>query len=354
MSAGHQSQYSNVPQSVLPSFSVFKSNVPTCDGSQAVGATPARLQQEQSAYGQAMTTVMETPPSHHQATMTMIESPPITPERKEAKLESALNVLRSFPSSFDLFVPPGMSYEKLDTFLIMYKTHCHRLIDAVICSDFEDVQVYIGHFWSEIPDHLRELLSTDFLSRVIETCDQLFYEALEIVLLPANYEDITDHVTTTLETVLEGLPVWVSLAMRTLPKSVADGKVRVMEEFLKMIRRQLSLIPLLKSCHIILSQPALVRKMTADLKKLDFSGMREDINLLSIEGEAMNEIKSLLALFLTAKGEEESSGISINTLAFHVKDSMSRVVRNSSSAASSTTTSVSVSPVQVYDRKIPQ
>jgi len=272
----------------------------------------------------------------------------------EAKLEKAFSVLRNFPSSFDLFVPTGISYDRIDTFLLMYKTHCHRIIDAIICSEFDDVQVYLNHFWSEIPEHLHCLLEMEFLSRVIELCDMLFYEALEIVLLPSNVEDISDHVVSTLEIMAENFPLWINYAIRSLPQLVCSTKLKgkklphlfpaltctfrfltALDEFVKSIRRQLSLIPLIKSCTLILSQTSSLRKMISDLKKIDFSGMNEDINLL-IDSECLNEIKGILALFLkeseavleSSSSSSKSMGISMSNLVSHVKDSMNRTVRN--------------------------
>ena len=157
---------------VLPSFSVFKSKSPPTetDISTESYRQPVRKTTEVQREVQAFD---HQTPKQLQETSSEIHS---SRESSEVKLEKAFTVLRTFPSSFDLFVPSGISYDRLDTFLLMYKTHCHRMIDAILCSDFEDVQVYLNHFWSEIPEHLTGLLETEFLSRVIETCDILFYE----------------------------------------------------------------------------------------------------------------------------------------------------------------------------------
>jgi regulatory factor X 6 len=224
--------------SALPSFSVFKSKSPLMesDNKQDEASSPKRLR-----------TVLEVHNEKDQQTCPEKENSVSSMPRNEEKLEKAFSALRTFPSSFDLFVPTGISYERLDTFLLMYKTHCHRMIDAILSSDFGDVQVYLNHFWSEIPEHLLSLVETDFLSRVVETCDNLFYEvsvdftshytssfhfnamflqALEIVLIPNNCEDISEHVVSTLEVMMENFPLWVNYAIRCLPSVLVNTKLR--------------------------------------------------------------------------------------------------------------------------------
>lgn len=106
----------------------------------------------------------------------------------ESRVEAAVFIMKSFPRSYDLLhIPSNVDSYELDTFLIMYKTHCDRLLDSFMCDQLDDVHLYIKHFWSQISGHFNQLLSTssnvngtfpsnDFISSVIETCDYLFYE----------------------------------------------------------------------------------------------------------------------------------------------------------------------------------
>jgi hypothetical protein len=100
------------------------------------------------------------------------------------------------------------------------------------------------------------------------------------------------------------------------------------EEFLKSLRRHLSLIPLIKSSGLILSQPLTIRKMVQDLKKIDFSPIHEDVNLL-IEPECLNEVRSLISFFAPESESEDESVLTMNNLSLHVKQSVHRfVLRN--------------------------
>lgn len=164
-------QIENQYSGQLPSFSVFKSKTPPLDPAMTEVSRPnkrPKIDEQREKEYQISEPCQEESVNEKDLL--------VTKQTSEAKLEKAFSALRTFPSSFDLFVPAGISYDHLDTFLLMYKTHCHRMIDAVICSDFEAVQVYLNHFYGELPAHLTSLLEHDFLSRVIEVCDVLFYE----------------------------------------------------------------------------------------------------------------------------------------------------------------------------------
>lgn len=99
-----------------------------------------------------------------------------TPASEDARLGRAMDVLSGFPSSVNLFVPPGILCLKLDSFLNMYKAHFRNLLRAVANTAFDDVPMHLIHFWSQMPDHLSPILDNEFVANLIETCDNLFYE----------------------------------------------------------------------------------------------------------------------------------------------------------------------------------
>lgn len=101
-----------------------------------------------------------------------------------------------------------------------------------------------------------------------------------------------------------------------------------LDEFVKSLRRHISLIPLIKSCSLILSQPLTLRKMVLDLKRIDFSPIHEDVNLL-IEQECLNEVRGLISFFACESEGEEEETVTMNSLSLHVKESVERfVLRN--------------------------
>ncbi|GIX89404.1 transcription factor RFX4 [Caerostris extrusa] len=47
-------------------------------------------------------------------------------------------VLPEFPSIKDLNLPPTVDIDKMGTFLMMYRTHCQRLLDTIVRANFDD------------------------------------------------------------------------------------------------------------------------------------------------------------------------------------------------------------------------
>lgn len=88
----------------------------------------------------------------------------------------ANDLIKNFIKASDFVRPSFISFKKLETFLVMYKSHCQRLSDIIVSSKMDEISVYLTHFWFEIPYHLYNLIATDFLTKVIECCDFILYE----------------------------------------------------------------------------------------------------------------------------------------------------------------------------------
>ena len=90
--------------------------------------------------------------------------------------------LRHFPRAPDFVIPFDIQRDKLSTFLIMYRSHCQRILDTFVVANSEDVHKYLSHFWSVIPQHLTELLDHQFMVNVIECADSVLYSVSLILL----------------------------------------------------------------------------------------------------------------------------------------------------------------------------
>lgn len=68
--------------------------------------------------------------------------------------------------------------------------------------------------------------------------------------------------------------------------------------------------------------------MVLDLKKVDFSPIHEDVNIL-IDQECLNEVRSLIRIFACEAEFDEESVLTMNRLSLHVKESVQRfILRN--------------------------
>lgn len=48
-------------------------------------------------------------------------------------------LLPEFPSVKDLDLPSDVTEDNVNTFLMMYRTHCQRILDTVIRANFDEV-----------------------------------------------------------------------------------------------------------------------------------------------------------------------------------------------------------------------
>ncbi len=84
-------------------------------------------------------------------------------------------LLRHFPRANDFVIPTDVQKDKLSTFLIMYRSHCQRILDTFIIANAEEVEKYLIHFWNGIPQHLCDVLENQFMVNVIECADSVLY-----------------------------------------------------------------------------------------------------------------------------------------------------------------------------------
>ena len=111
-----------------------------------------------------------------------------------------------------------------------------------------------------------------------------------------------------------------------------------LDDFVKSLKRHLALLPLIKSCSLILSQPLTLRKMVQDLRRIDFAPIHEDVSLLT-DQECQIEVRSLVFFFDCDADAEEESVLTMNNLAVHVKESVHRfILRNEVGTAALTAT----------------
>ena len=55
-------------------------------------------------------------------------------------------------------LPPDVAPDAVHTFMIMYRTHCQRILNTVNKKEFGDLEGYFKHFWQGVPSHLRDIL----------------------------------------------------------------------------------------------------------------------------------------------------------------------------------------------------
>lgn len=83
-----------------------------------------------------------------------------------------------------------MFYHRLpqvSTFLLMYRAHCQRILDAIVRANFDEVHTLVYHFWQQIPPHLLACLATNVLGNLLSIGDVRLYRTI-IKLLSITFQ----------------------------------------------------------------------------------------------------------------------------------------------------------------------
>lgn len=72
---------------------------------------------------------------------------------------------------------------QLTTFMVMYRTHCQRILDSVTRANFTEVENFLLHFWQAMPPHLLPVLASVVLVDLVALCDTHLYSVISSVLI---------------------------------------------------------------------------------------------------------------------------------------------------------------------------
>ncbi|OWK16842.1 RFX4, partial [Cervus elaphus hippelaphus] len=103
-------------------------------------------------------------------------------------------LLPEFPNVKDLNLPASLPEEKVSTFIMMYRTHCQRILDTVIRANFDEVQSFLLHFWQGMPPHMLPVLGSSTVVNIVGVCDSILYKAISGVLMPTVLQALPDSV----------------------------------------------------------------------------------------------------------------------------------------------------------------
>nr|XP_054757165.1 DNA-binding protein RFX6-like [Lytechinus pictus] len=93
-------------------------------------------------------------------------------------------------------LPFALSAERVDTLLVMYKTHSQCILDTIINSSFDEIQNFLLHFWQGMPDHLQPLLDNPIMIDLICICDSILYKTVIDILIPATMQEMPESLLT--------------------------------------------------------------------------------------------------------------------------------------------------------------
>ncbi|KAK0068119.1 DNA-binding protein RFX6-like isoform X1, partial [Biomphalaria pfeifferi] len=163
--------------------------------------------------------------------------------RKYSLSSKTGTLLPEFPNAHKFKLPSSDITEKMNTLLIMYRTHSQRILDSVITANFEEIQNLLVHFWQGFPEHLQSLLSYPVTCHVIAICDSILYSVLIDVLIPNTIQDIPENLLIDLRAFLKCLRHWLQNSFHIdTPEDIKQTKYQILQQFLRSMARQLAFI----------------------------------------------------------------------------------------------------------------
>lgn len=68
------------------------------------------------------------------------------------------------------------------TFLMMYRTHCQRILNTLIRCNLNELNTFISYFWQAVPEHLKCVLAEPVFHCLIAICDCILFKCMTQIL----------------------------------------------------------------------------------------------------------------------------------------------------------------------------
>uniref|UniRef100_A0A8D3DS25 DNA-binding protein RFX6 n=1 Tax=Scophthalmus maximus TaxID=52904 RepID=A0A8D3DS25_SCOMX len=223
--------------------------------------------------------------------------------RKYSLSSKTGTLLPEFPSAQHLLLQGNVSREKVDTLIMMYKTHCQCILDNAINVNFEEIQNFLLHFWQGMPDHLLPLLENPVIVDIFCVCDSILYKVLTDVLIPATMQEMPESLLADIRNFAKHWEHWLASSLENLPECLAAKKLPIARRFVSALKRQTSFLHLAQIARPALFDQAVVTSMVLDIDNVDLSSISSQ-PLLSVNAagdpdpdiytECKDELKELL------------------------------------------------------------
>ncbi|NXW07470.1 RFX6 protein, partial [Fregetta grallaria] len=164
--------------------------------------------------------------------------------RKYSLSSKTGTLLPEFPSAQHLLLQGCISKDKVDTLIMMYKTHCQCVLDNAINGNFEEIQHFLLHFWQGMPDHLLPLLENPVIVDIFCVCDSILYKVLTDVLIPATMQEMPEGLLADIRNFAKNWEQWVVSSLENLPENLTDKKLPIARRFVSSLKRQTSFLHL--------------------------------------------------------------------------------------------------------------
>ncbi|KAJ8355893.1 hypothetical protein SKAU_G00186870 [Synaphobranchus kaupii] len=213
--------------------------------------------------------------------------------RKYSLSSKTGTLLPEFPSPQHLVLQGSVSREKVDTLIMMYKTHCQCILDNAINSNFEEIQNFLLHFWQGMPEHLLPLLENPVIVDIFCVCDSILYKVLTDVLIPATMQEMPESLLADIRNFAKHWEHWMVSSLENLPDSLSEKKLPIARRFVSSLKRQTSFLHLAQIARPALFDQNVVNSMVCDIDKVDLHSIGSQVLLtISNSGEQESNVYS--------------------------------------------------------------
>ncbi|XP_069760595.1 transcription factor RFX4 isoform X2 [Narcine bancroftii] len=205
-------------------------------------------------------------------------------------------LLPEFPNVKELELPTSLSEEKVSTFIMMYRTHCQRILDTVIRANFDEVQSFLLHFWQGMPPHMLPVLGSTTVVNIVGVCDSILYKAISGVLMPSVLQALPDSLTQVIRKFAKQLDEWLKVALHELPENLRNIKFELARRFSQVLRRQTSLNHLCQASRAVIHSADITFQMLEDWRSVDLSSISKQ-TLYTMESSQEEHQKLIVKLY---------------------------------------------------------
>ncbi|TWW69174.1 DNA-binding protein RFX6 [Takifugu flavidus] len=238
--------------------------------------------------------------------------------RKYSLSSKTGTLLPDFPNAQHLLLQGNISRDKVETLIMMYKTHCQCILDNAINVNFEEVtasaaadvparsalrqliklllfqiQNFLLHFWQGMPDHLLPLLENPVIVDIFCVCDSILYKVLTDVLIPATMQEMPESLLADIRSFAKHWEHWLASSLENLPECLAAKKLPIARHFVSSLKRQTSFLHLAQIARPALFDQAVVTGMVSDIDSIDLGSISSQPLLsMNANGESDPDIYS--------------------------------------------------------------
>ncbi|KAL2093453.1 hypothetical protein ACEWY4_010765 [Coilia grayii] len=205
-------------------------------------------------------------------------------------------LLPDFPNVKDLNLPASLPEEKVSTFIMMYRTHCQRILDTVIRANFDEVQSFLLHFWQGMPPHMLPVLGSSIVVNIVGVCDSILYKAISGVLMPTVLQALPDSLTQVIRKFAKQLDEWLKIALHDLPENLRNIKFELARRFSQILKRQTSLNHLCQASRTVIHSADITFQMLEDWRNVDLNSITKQ-TLYTMEDSREDQRRLIIQLY---------------------------------------------------------